>query len=105
MCLAVATSVTAAAATEEHPYRYASVSIRDLLARIRGTELEKTAAALALDPSTLVLVPSIEQCVLCDGESGALHIASVVPAPGGRDARRRSSLVSRLYVGAEGHEF
>ena len=46
---------------------------------MRGTKLEEPAAALDLDPGTLVLVPHINECVLCDG-SPPLHIASVVIA-------------------------
>ena len=71
--------ITAAVNEASEGKRYAAVGIRDLLEKMRGTKLEETAAALDLDPDTVILVPHINECVLCDG-SPPLHIASVVIA-------------------------
>jgi len=66
-------------------FKYYQNLIEGLLANLKDTPLAATAAALDLDPTTLILVPSIDQCLLCNGEAGALHIANVVAAKGGRE--------------------
>ena len=78
-----ADKITLALPEEGGGFKYYPNLIETLLANLEDTPLAATAAALDLDPTTLILVPSIDQCLLCDGEAGALHIANVVGAKGG----------------------
>ena len=78
-----ADKITQALPDEGGGFKYYPDLIETLLANLEDTPLAATAAALDLDPTTLILVPSIDQCLLCDGEAGALHIANVVGAKGG----------------------
>ena len=72
-----ADKITLALPEEGGGFKYYPNLIETLLANLEDTPLAATAAALDLDPTTLILVPSIDQCLLCDGEAGALHIANV----------------------------
>ena len=77
-----ADKITRALPDEGGDFKYYPTLIEGLLADLEGTPLATTAAALDLDPTTLILVPGIDQCLLCDGEEGKLRIANVVVARG-----------------------
>ena len=64
-------------------FTYYSSQIETLLSRLEDMSLGAMADALDLDPATVILVPSISQCVLCDGERGALRIYNIVPTKSG----------------------
>ena len=65
-----ADKITRALPDEGGDFKYYPTLIEGLLADLEGTPLAATAAALDLDPTTLILVPGIDQCLLCDGEEG-----------------------------------
>ena len=77
-----ADKITRALPDEGGGFEYYPILIEGLLAKLKDTPLAATAAALDLDPTTPILIPSIDQCLLCNGEAGALHIGNVVAAKG-----------------------
>ena len=89
-----ADKITRALPDEGGGFEYYPSLIEGLLAHLKDTPLAATAAALDLDPTTLILVPSIDQCLLCNGEAGALHIANVA-----RAARPRGAELARQPPG------
>ena len=69
-------------------FKYYPTLIEGLLADLEGTPLAATAAALDLDPTTLILVPGIDRCLLCDGEEGKSCALPTSSSRGGASERR-----------------